>query len=144
MEGIKKRPKVDIGVLLVIVVFTVAGFFIGVYYARKNILQESEPVKIAKHFPAERHLEILRLKTGWQTPEEKIIDNLVSRPDLIPEEPVLGGTMGFYNRDEIFLLNDKWVLAAFEDGHIGGFVFLEYEISEELDIKWELLSSYLE
>ncbi len=144
MGNDEKKPRINIGHLLVLVIFTLAGFFIGIYFAEKRAVKEPEVPVVTKHLPAERHLDNLELLTGWDNPEEKLIEDLIEKPELIPHEPVLGGTMGFYNRDDIYLLNDQWVLASFEDGHIGGYILLEFEIGEEQEIDWQVLSSYLE
>lgn len=78
------------------------------------------------------------------------IDDLIShlktdlkeRKDLIPYKGVLGGTMGFYDDKSIHILNYKWVYAHFEDGHIGGEMLLEYDISEDGKINWKVIASF--
>lgn len=78
------------------------------------------------------------------------IDDLIShlktdlkeRKDLIPYKGVLGGTMGFYDDESIHILNYKWVYAHFEDGHIGGEMLLEYDISEDGKIYWKVIASF--
>jgi|SRR5690554_4089383 len=144
MEEREKNLKLRAVNLFIIAIFTLAGFFIGRYYAEKSAKPDEELTTITEYLPAERHLENLRELTDWENPKEKIIDNLVSRPDLIPHEAVLGGTMGFYDVNDIHLLNDKWVLAAFEDGHIGGYMLLEFEIAADDSIDWQVMGSYLE
>ncbi len=144
MENNEKKPGINVWYLLVLVIFTLAGFFIGIYFAEKRAVEEREVPVVTKHLPAERHLDNLEMLTGWDNPEKELIDDLIEKTELIPHEPVLGGTMGFYDRDNIYLLNDQWVLASFEDGHIGGYMLLEFEIDEEQDIDWQVLSSYLE
>ncbi len=71
-------------------------------------------------------------------------DDLQSRGEsLIYEltglEGVLGGTLDFYSREEIRVLNDRWVLAWFEDGHIGGELLLKYKIDGDRNVYWTLL-----
>ncbi len=80
-------------------------------------------------------------KKGLLNPVQDIISNLVKHRELIPYKGVLGGTMGFYSRKNIWLLTNKWALAYFEDGHIGGYLLLEYNISNNGDIKWKRISS---
>lgn len=70
-----------------------------------------------------------------------IIDDLLKHNDLIPVQGVLGGTMAFL-KEEIFVITDKWVIAYFEDGHIGGNMLLEYSISNG-SISWGVLAYYL-
>ena len=64
--------------------------------------------------------------------------------ELIPYEGVLGGQMGFYDENGIQILDSRWVLADFEDGHIAGRMLLEYQVSNEGQISWKVLNSYLE
>lgn len=66
---------------------------------------------------------------------------LLNRKDLIKHKPVLGGTM-FFAGEGIHILTDKWVLAEFEDGHIGGYAFLKYDVNNG-KISWSLVESYL-
>ena len=69
--------------------------------------------------------------------------NLMEHPELIPHEPVLGGTMGFYGPGAINVLNARWVLADYEDGHIAGAMLLEYGISDDGSLTWRVIDSYL-
>ncbi len=66
-------------------------------------------------------------------------DRLQDRPDLIPTEAVLGGTMNFYDREAIHVLNDKWVFATYEDGHIMGQILLGYSIDDDQSIEWDVI-----
>ncbi len=69
--------------------------------------------------------------------------DLMSRPDLIRYQGVLGGTMGFHDENNIHVLNHRWVYAKFDDGHIAGEMLLEYAISENGKIKWSVIDSFL-
>ena len=79
---------------------------------------------------------------GFTGDLEDIVLDLQTHSELIPFEGVLGGTMGFYSDKHIHLLTDKWVLAYFEDGHIFGFMLLEYDIKDG-EIIWKVIDSYL-
>ncbi len=70
--------------------------------------------------------------------------DLVKHPELITYKGVLGGTMGFYFENKIWVLTDKWVLAWFEDGHVGGYILLEYTVSDDGKISWKVIDSYLD
>ena len=61
---------------------------------------------------------------------------------LIPYEGVLGGTMGFW-RDDFLILNDRWAYAYFEDGHIGGYLLLEYTVVDD-QVSWKVINQVLE
>ena len=52
--------------------------------------------------------------------------------------------MGFYSEDNIWILTKKWALALFEDGHIGGYILLEYTVSDNGEISWKVIDSYLD
>lgn len=69
----------------------------------------------------------------------KIIEeDLLSKPELISIEGVLGGTMFF---TDVYLLNDQWVYATFEDGHIMGSGLYAFEILSSGEIQWEQIKS---
>ena len=85
--------------------------------------------------------DIKRFKEkGLTDPVKDIIADLKKHRELIPYKGVLGGTMEFYDR-EIWILNNKWVFAYFEDGHIGGYLLLEYNISNDGKIEWKRITS---
>lgn len=71
-----------------------------------------------------------------------ILDDLKNQTDLIGFDGVLGGHMSFIV-EESKLLNEKYVLAYFEDGHIAGYSLLKYTVNEELDIKWIVIENEL-
>jgi len=77
---------------------------------------------------------------GLSDPVREIIDDLIKHSELIPYKGILGGTMEFYDR-EIWILNNKWVFAYFEDGHVMGYLLLEYSISDDGKIEWKRIAS---
>lgn len=81
-------------------------------------------------------------RLGLASPAERLREDLVAQPELIPHEPVLGGRM-YFLPDGIHVLNDRWVLAVFEDGHIRGQMLLHYEVAYG-NITWQVMDSYLE
>jgi hypothetical protein len=68
--------------------------------------------------------------------------DLMKRKNLIPYKGVLGGTMGFYDENNIHVLNRRWVYAHFEDGHIGGQILLEYDILKDGKINWKVIDAF--
>lgn len=88
--------------------------------------------------PSSRALEILKRK--GVDDHTIILKDLKNQADLIGYEGILGGTMRFIVEDSK-LLNEKYVLAYFEDGHIGGYTLLKYSINKKLDIEWNVLES---
>ena len=85
-----------------------------------------------------RNIEILKEK-GLSNPVQDIVSNLTKHQELIPYKGVLGGTMGFYDK-EIWVLNNKWVFAYFEDGHYGGHMLLEYNVTDNGKINWKRIA----
>ena len=77
-------------------------------------------------------------------PPEEVAATLLERADLIPFEGTLGGTMGFYTEEDIHVLNDRWVFARFEDGHVAGEMLLEYRTNESGELEWRVLAAELE
>jgi hypothetical protein len=92
-----------------------------------------------------RNWDIAHLKKdGLSNPEEDLIADLMRHRELIPYAGVMGGTMGFYSPKDIHILSPRWVLAAFEDGHIGGKMLLEYSVSPGGKVYWKVISAYLD
>ena len=79
-----------------------------------------------------------------QEQSRRIKADLTEHPELIPFEGTLGGTMGFYDPENIYVLSDKWVYARFEDGHIQGGMLLEYSLGPDGEISWQVLEARLE
>ncbi len=80
--------------------------------------------------------------SGIENPENDLVTDLMGRADLIPFDGIAGGTMGFYAPENIFIMNDRWVFAYFEDGHIAGNMLLEFTVTEG-EIEWRVLEAYL-
>ena len=124
--------------------FFTVGYFIGGYRGAK-LYQKTVGEDISVEITTlDHHVDSLKLILQREDPESYIIEDLMGRPDLIKEEPVLGGTMGFYHRENIQLITDRWVLAWYEDGHIGGYSLLEFSVKEDKSLTWSVVSSYLE
>jgi len=83
-------------------------------------------------------------KKGLSNLEEKLAGDLMRHRELIPYKGVMGGTMGFYSKQDIHVLTLRWVMASFEDGHIGGHMLLEYAVSPGGEIQWKVISAYLD
>lgn len=79
---------------------------------------------------------------GLADPVADLRADLHRHPELIPFPGVLGGTMGFYDPSGIQLLNDHWVLAGFEDGHVAGEMLLEFRVRDGR-IAWRRLAARL-
>jgi hypothetical protein len=82
-------------------------------------------------------------KQGLSEPLNDIITDLSKHMELIPFKGVLGGTMGFYDLENIIVTSNE-VFAPFDDGHIMGYMLLKYQVSSEGKISWKVLDAYLE
>ncbi|MFC1683206.1 hypothetical protein ACFL0G_03255 [Candidatus Zixiibacteriota bacterium] len=83
-------------------------------------------------------------KKGLEDPIPNLIADLQNHPELISREGVLGGTMAFGFPEKIHVLTERYVLAYFEDGHIAGWMLLEYGVARGGKITWRVIDSYLE
>jgi hypothetical protein len=81
-------------------------------------------------------------RRGFNGEVQEIIADLVKHNELIPYDGALGGKMGFYSKEKIFVISDKWVYAYFDDGHINGYMLLSYNINNR-NISWKVIDSYL-
>lgn len=102
----------------------------------EDIKKEYEENKI----PSELTIDILKNK-GIKD-YNIILKNLENRKDLIMYKGVLGGEMNFVVEESI-LLNDRFVFAYFEDGHIAGYSLLSYNVDSNLSIDWKVIKSFL-
>lgn len=82
-------------------------------------------------------------RKGLKDPVKDIISDLRQHRELIPYKGSMGGIMKFYSESQIWILTKKWVLAYFEDGHNGGYLLLEYEVTKDGKIKWKTVASYI-
>lgn len=80
-----------------------------------------------------------RLKQkGLQNPESDLMNDLNRKQTkLTPAAGTLGGTMAI--RDSR-ILNDRYAMAYYEDGHNGGYMLLKYEVRNG-NITWKVIDS---
>lgn len=104
------------------------------YYRRKELRQP-------KLLPAE--IEELKAK-GLKEPVRNIRSDLMKHNELIPYGGILGGVMRFNSEIDIYVLSTSMVRAYFDDGHIDGWMLLEYKVSDEGKIQWKVVNSYLD
>ncbi|MBZ9632563.1 hypothetical protein LB465_17420 [Salegentibacter sp. LM13S] len=70
-------------------------------------------------------------------PETFIVESLERNQQLIPQKSVLGGTMRFVDTE---ILNERFIWAAYEDGHIAGEAIFIYKLNEADSIDFKLIS----
>jgi hypothetical protein len=78
-------------------------------------------------------------RRGLEDPVRDLVADLRRHPEVIPYPGVLGGRMGFYDSDRIRVLNDFWVYAPFEDGHVAGDAIFGYRVSPGGRISWRVI-----
>lgn len=113
------------------------------YKEKEKLLKISENLKANNIALFDYFIEEMKRK-GLENPIEDIISDLQKHPELIPYEGTLGGTMRFYSKKGIWILNNKWVFAYFEDGHSGGYLLLEYNITDYGKISWGKIASMMD
>ncbi|MBF4691929.1 hypothetical protein [Fusibacter ferrireducens] len=96
--------------------------------------------KLVMQLPVIADFELSLIEKEGITEPRAITTDLMNHFELIPYDGVLGGTMMF---TQVYLLNDQWVFARFEDGHIMGSAIYQYEISSDQSIQWKLIKSML-
>jgi hypothetical protein len=115
-----------------------------------DLREQLDVANIAPLLPSQRETqsslsdyELRRLqRKGLGNPVFELIQDLAARPDLIPAEAFFGGTMHIVPGESL-VLTDRWVLAGFEDGHVRGNLWLEYDVDQAGRISWKVLGWYL-
>lgn len=73
-------------------------------------------------------------------PEDHLLEHLRERKDLIPKDPVLGGTMRF---TKVRFIDDELFIAEYEDGHIMGKAIYTYAVDTSGDLSIEMVGSIM-
>lgn len=102
------------------------------------------PSRMAGRHPIQQWQIAELHREGLAQPVTAVVRDLHAHPDLIPFPGVLGGTMGFYDTTQVYVLNDRWVYAYFEDGHISGYGLFQYTVRDSGRISWKLVDAFLE
>ncbi|PSR56333.1 hypothetical protein AHMF7605_23960 [Adhaeribacter arboris] len=76
---------------------------------------------------------------GLTSPETNLREDLISKQNMLLPKGSLGGTMAI---QQVKVLNDRYVLAYFEDGHNGGYLLLRFSIEPDKRINWKVLDYY--
>lgn len=93
--------------------------------------------------PRLSEFELRRLqRKGLSNPVFDLVQDLSERADLIPAEAFFGGSMHIIP-GETYVLTDRWVLAGFEDGHVHGNLWLEYDVDQAGRVTWRVLGWYM-
>ena len=85
--------------------------------------------------------EIGRLQQkGLPHPETDLKEHLTSNQKAII--PIKGSLGGNQTLRDIQILNERYALAYFEDGHRGGYMVLRYDVQSPERITWQVLDAY--
>lgn len=82
------------------------------------------------------------VQNGFANPK-LLLATLSDNNNIIPIKGVLGGKM-YWLPESSILLNDKFVFASFEDGHIAGFALLQYSFEAQGQVTWKVIETYME
>jgi hypothetical protein len=80
-------------------------------------------------------------RAGLTDPVNQLRSDLEAHGSLIPVKGVLGGKMGFYDRDGVVLLPGGYVYAQGEDGHILVHAILKYKVESGGTIRWTMVDA---
>lgn len=114
-----------------------------------NLEADLDELKVEKD-SLEKELQLLKSRNPVvftekfdtiQNPETFIVESLKSKPQLIPESSVLGGTMRFTDTE---LLNDRFIWAGYEDGHVAGQAIFQYKLNKTDSLIFKLVSEVKE
>ncbi|WP_192821757.1 hypothetical protein [Rufibacter sp. LB8] len=86
--------------------------------------------------------DVKRLKrAGLKNPETDLMNDLMRKQkSVLTNVGVKGGTMAIH---DVRILNDRYAMAYFEDGHFGGNMVLRYSVDNGA-ITWIKLDSYIQ
>ena len=153
--GKNKKFVVTLMAITALLFLSCTLFFISLHY-HKKIRQKDNIILALKeeHRNLAQSIQILKSKIpdqpNWEVyerygitnPEQVLKKDLMKRKDLIPWKGIMGGQMAIYNENLIWFMAPNWCLAYVEDGHIGGYMLLEFRIQKER-ISWKLLEAQL-
>ncbi len=136
-------------VILAIYIARAEGLEHDVSQANRDLLQAQ--MQLAEYTREEvprpveiglRNADIQQLqRLGMTNPEQRLTDDLVQNPQVIPEV-LRDGDQAEFREDGIYVLNARWVLAHFESGDQFGQLLLEYEVVHG-NVMWEVVDGYV-
>jgi hypothetical protein len=110
--------------------------------AKKKVALKPQVIASPSSLGQLSEAEVNQLKKwGLTNPEADLKDDLLTnQKQVLPQKGTMGGTMAI--RD-IRILNARYALAYFEDGHNGGQMVLRYEVKPRGRITWKVLDNYM-
>ncbi|MFO8062568.1 MAG: hypothetical protein R6U31_06540 [bacterium] len=140
----QKRFYVFIIMILtvILIIFIISGITMSRRYrelSRKYTALSEKYSKGQGDLITDPEIEYFRRK-GIEDPLSQLKDDLIRRDELIESSGQLGGSMGFHDRSGINVLNRYWVYAPFDDGHVQGYMILEYQFEGD-SVLWNAIES---
>lgn len=94
-----------------------------------SVKKENDSLKaVLKKIRSRAGMHFPKALDSMEKPEEYVLERMNEHPELLPEKGIHGGTMRFVDID---LLNDRFIWAEFEDGHINGEALYSYKFTKE-------------
>lgn len=103
---------------------------------QKNIVERLKNTSYTLPDHATLYLE----QNGFDSPL-MLLGTLIDHNDLIPIEGVLGGTMRWWPELSV-ILDSRFAVGYFEDGHIMGYALLEYAFDADGTPVWNVIYAY--
>ncbi|MDY6788122.1 MAG: hypothetical protein SVK54_08370 [candidate division WOR-3 bacterium] len=140
----QKRFYVFIIMILtvILIIFIISGITVSRRYrelSRKYTALSEKYSEKQSDLITDTEIEYFKRK-GIEDPLRQLKDDLMNRDELIETSGQLGGTMGFHDRDAVNILNRYWVYAPFDDGHVQGYMILEYQFKGD-SVLWNVIES---
>jgi len=76
---------------------------------------------------------------GLKDPINDIRNDLMKNQNLIPKRNVPTGIL-YFRRDNISIINSKWVLAYYDDGHFDGELLARFTVDKSGRISWKVIA----
>lgn len=125
----RRQNSAVLWIAVAVLIAVYAGWMTVQYDRQRDLLTDAH----ARHQQLVEQFQALattpRPAAAAAVPEPLLVA-LLRRPDLIPLEPVLGGTF-YYLEDSVRVLSDRHLYVAVEDGHIAGHLLVEYRAAPD-------------
>ncbi|MCA1799102.1 MAG: hypothetical protein LC632_06465 [Xanthomonadaceae bacterium] len=139
MNDTRRQNSAVLWIAVAVLIAVYAGWMTVQYDRQRDLLTDAHTrhQQLVEQFQA---LASARPAAPAAAVPEPLLVALLRRPDLIPIEPVLGGTF-YYLEDSVRVLSDRHLYVAVEDGHIAGHLLLEYRAASDGGYTFQVMSA---
>lgn len=136
----RRQNPAFLWIAVAVLVAVYAGWMTVQYDRQRDLLTDAHArqQQLVEQFQA---LVATRPAARPATAPEPLLVALLRRPDLIPLEPVLGGTV-YFLEDSVRVLSDRYLYVAVEDGHVAGHMLLEYQVGADGTYSFRVIDAY--